>query len=390
MDLQIIRNQTAGCEEAIHFNNAGAALMPKPVATAIRDYITEEELHGGYETADRKRAELDLFYQYGAQLLHCQSRNIAFTTNATESYNKALSSISFKSGDVVLITSNDYPSNYIALISLQNRFGVKLVRVADTETGEIDLADLEEKIRKYSPRLLSVTHIPTSSGLVQPVAEIGLITKKYNTLYLLDACQSLGQLKVDASLIGADFISGTFRKFLRGPRGAGILYVSDKALEAGFEPLFIDLHGATWVEENKYVPRNDATRFEDWEKGYALMMGSNASLKYLLEIGIDEIESRNEILMNKLRSDLSNIKFVKLQDRGQKQCCILTFSCGNRSESETKKYFSENNIHIYTTPKTNAIIDFTEKNLDWVVRVSPHYYNTESEIERFIQVVGNL
>ncbi|WP_293304291.1 aminotransferase class V-fold PLP-dependent enzyme [Pedobacter sp. UBA5917] len=380
----------AGSDVAIHLNNAGAALMPKTVANAIRNYITEEEMFGGYETADRKRAEIDLFYSYGAQLLNCKSQNIAFTTNATDSYNRALSSIPFKTGDVILVSENDYPSNFIVLLSLQQRFGVVIVRVANTATGEIDLCDLEEKIRKHQPRLLSVTHIPTSSGLVQPVEEIGRIVKKYDTLYLLDACQSLGQLNVDAITTGADFISGTFRKFLRGPRGAGILYVSDKALEAGFEPLFIDLRGAEWVEENKYIPRKDAKRFEDWETAYALMMGSSEALKYLFEIGIDQIESRNSHLMQVLKSGLSEIDFIKLQDRGKQQSNILTFSCNKRSQTDTKKYFTDHNINIYTTPKTAAIIDFAEKNVEWVVRVSPHYYNTETELEKFIQVVEKL
>jgi len=390
MDIQLIRKQTLGSGNAIHFNNAGAALMPQTVADAIRDYITEEELHGGYETADRRRAELDLFYDYGAQLLHCKSGNIAFTTNATDSYNRALSSVSFKAGDVILVTENDYPSNFIVLLSLQHRFGIKVVRVANTETGEIDLGDLEDKIIRYQPRLLSVTHIPTSSGLIQPVEEIGQIVKKYDVLYLLDACQSLGQLKVDAVATGADFISGTFRKFLRGPRGAGILYVSDKALKAGFEPMFIDLRGAEWTAADQYSPRKDAKRFEDWETAYSLMMGSSEALRYLLDIGIDQIASRNKSLTDTLKAGLSQIDFIKLQDRGKKQGSILTFSCGKRREMETKKYFTDQHIHIYTTAKSNAIIDFAEKNVDWVVRVSPHYYNTEEEIKTFIKAVENL
>jgi len=390
MDIQAIRNQTAGSEKLIHFNNAGAALMPVSVADAVRDYITAEEMQGGYETADHKRAELELFYQYGAQLLHCKSHNIAFTTNATDSYNRALSSVSFKTGDVVLVTGNDYPSNFIVLLSLKKRYGINIVRVANTHTGEIDLADLEEKIRTLQPRLLSVTHIPTSSGLVQPVEDIGRTVKKYDTLYLLDACQSLGQFDVDALSTGADFISGTFRKFLRGPRGAGILYVSDKALDAGFEPLYIDLRGAEWTEENTYIPRKDAKRFEDWETAYSLMMGSKEALKYLLAIGIDPIEARNTSLMAGLRKGLSAIDFIQLQDRGKKQSNILTFSCAKRSEQETKKYFAQNNVNIYTTPRSAAVIDFDEKKVPWVVRVSPHYYNTESEIEQFIRLVEKL
>jgi selenocysteine lyase/cysteine desulfurase len=390
LDITQIRSDTVGCNSVIHLNNAGAALMPKTVANAIRDYITKEENKGGYEVADTETNELNLFYDYAAQLLNCKSSNIAYTTNATDSYNRALSSVPFRYGDVVLITDNDYPSNYIAFLSLQKRLGIKLIRVKNNTTGEIDLQDLENKLKQYSPRLVSITHVPTSSGLVQPVEEIGNVIRKHDTLYLLDACQSMGQMKVDAIATHADFISGTFRKFLRGPRGAGILYVSDKALDEGFEPLYIDLRGADWIAENEYRPQTDAKRFEDWESAYAIMMGSKEALKYLLSIGIENIEARNNELTSKLKKGLTNIDTIQLLDRGKKQCSIVTFNVQNKSEEATKKYFSEKSINIYTTPKMDAIIDFGEKGVEWVVRVSPHYYNSESEIDTFIEVTKEL
>lgn len=364
--------------------------MPKSVADAIRDYTTEEEIAGGYELEAIKREELDTFYSYAAELLHCGDHNIAYTTNATDSYNRALSAIPFEKNDVVLISEHDYPSNYIAFISLEKRFDIKLITIKNTDSGAVDLADLEHKIQSYSPRLISITHIPTSSGLVQPVVEIGEIVKKYKVIYLIDACQSLGQINVDALATHAHFISGTFRKFLRGPRGAGLLYVSDKALDLGLEPLYIDLRGAEWIEGNDYRVRADAKRFEDWETSYALMMGSKAALKYLLEIGMPAIESRNQVLAAKMRNMLALVDFVKLQDKGDQLCNIVTFSMEKLSPEETKKFFAAHGINIYTTSKSSALFDFEAKGIDWVVRVSPHYYNTEDEIEKFIDVLKRL
>ncbi|SFM81582.1 Selenocysteine lyase/Cysteine desulfurase [Chitinophaga sp. YR627] len=386
MDIQKIRRETTGCEQLIHLNNAGAALMPAVVAAAIRDYITKEETGGGYETADKYSAELSEFYPCMAQLLHCRSENIAFTTNATDSFNRALSAIPFKQGDVILTTENDYPSNFIAFISLQKRMGIEIVTVRNTSSGETDLDDLEQKIKTHQPRLVAVTHVPTSSGLVQPAAAIGNITKRYDTLYLLDACQSVGQLAVDATT-GADFISGTFRKFLRGPRGAGFLYVSDKALQSGLEPLFPDLRGAEWTGIHAYKHREDAKRFEDWETAYALMAGSTAAVKYLLDIGIQEVQSRNALLATYLRDQLRNMPGIQLQDKGQHPCSIITFSIANQEPESFKQYFSAQEVNIYTTARSSAIIDFTQKGIEWVARVSPHYYNTEAEIDRFIQLL---
>jgi len=390
MNINQVRNDTPGSTNLIHLNNAGASLSPIQVTTAIRDYISEEELTGGYELADKRREELNTFYDYAAQLLHCKNSNIAFTTNATDSYNRALSAVPFKKGDVVLVTENDYPSNFIAFISLQKRLGIEIVQIKNAESGEIDLIDLEEKIITHKPRLVSVSHIPTSSGLVQPVVEIGEIIKKYNTLYLLDACQTLGQLDLDAPATHADFISGTFRKFLRGPRGAGLLYVADKALDSGLEPLFIDLQGADWQHANTYTAKADAKRFEDWETSYALMMGSKEALRYLLNIGIASIVERNVSLVAHLTKALAEIDIVTLQDRGRQRCNIVTFSIHGKDPENTKKHFTSNGINIYIMTKASAIIDFGEKDIEWVVRVSPHYYNTENEIDRFIEVLRTL
>jgi selenocysteine lyase/cysteine desulfurase len=387
MNLEKIRNDTAGTQSVIHLNNAGAALMPRVVAEAIRTYIDDEERQGGYETAEKRREELDQFYEYAAQLLSCQPRNTAFTTNATDSYNKALSSVPFKQNDVILTTANDYASNFIALLSLEKRLGTKTILVRNEDTGEINLDDLEEKTRKYSPKLLSVTHVPTSSGLVQPVEQVGEILAPYDTLYLLDACQSLGQMRVDAFQTKADFISGTLRKFLRGPRGAGLLYVSDKALDRGLEPLFPDLWGAEWIAEREYLARVDARRFEDWETAYALMLGSKEALAYLASVGIDAIEARNAELTARLKTGLAGIPRIRLLDRGKKQCSIITFSLEGAGEQDTKAYFREKGINISTMPKSNAMIDFQEKGVDWAVRASPHYYNTEGEIDRFVEAV---
>jgi selenocysteine lyase/cysteine desulfurase len=390
MDIDLIRKDTLGCKSNIHLNNAGASLMPRKVADAIRDYISEEEIYGGYETAEKHANELEKFYTYSATLLHCQAKNIAFCTSATDSFDKALSSIPFHRNDVILTTTNDYPSNFIAFLSLQKRYGVDIILVDNTRTGEIDLEDLQHKIKKHSPRLLSISHVPTSSGLVQPVEQIGAIVKNYDCIFLLDACQSLGQLDLDALQTHAHFISGTFRKFLRGPRGAGLLYVSDKALEMGLEPLFPDLRGAGWTAVNHYTSRSDARRFEHWETAYALLNGSKEAVAYLLKLGIENVQKRNDILVHKLRNKLISIPHIKVLDRGSRQCSIITFSVEATNETAAKTYFQQKKINVHITDKSSALVDFREKGIDWAVRVSPHYYNTEQEINIFVDAVREM
>ncbi|SHK83826.1 Selenocysteine lyase/Cysteine desulfurase [Chitinophaga jiangningensis] len=387
MDLNLLRRDTPGCSNVIHLNNAGASLIPQPVLHAMQDYLVQETDFGGYETADKYAPAITTFYDQAATLLNTRSSNIAYTTSATDAYNLALSSVPFKPGDVVLLSENDYPSNFITLLSLQKRFGVRLELVKNTASGEIDLEDLENKIKQHRPVLVSVTHVPTSSGLVQPAAAIGDITSRLDTLYLLDACQSLGQLPVDALTIKADFISGTLRKFLRGPRGAGMLYVSDKALHAGLEPLMPDMRGADWTSTFTYQARQDAKRFELWEKNYMSVIGSATALKYANDIGIQAIANRNEILCGFLRKELAAVPGVQLMDRGAHPCSIVTFAVQGRQETGAKQYFRDKGINLHTTNRQSAIIDFQEKGVDWVLRVSPHYYNEEQELERLIEVL---
>ena len=381
MDIDRIRQETPGCSHVTHLNNAGASLMPKSVPQEMQRYLDLESTIGGYEASEVEVDSIQSFYTSASQLIKCKPSEIAFTNNATDSYNRALSSIPFQSGDVILTTSNDYSSNYIAFLSLQKRFGIRIERIADAASGEIDLDDLDRSMKKLNPRLVAVTHIPTNSGLVQPIDAIGGIIKSYDTVFLVDACQTLGQLDVDVQRIGCDFLSGTMRKWLRGPRGAGLLYISQKALGRGYEPLFPDMRGADWIGEWTYRPAKTARRFEDWEFAYALIQGSKKAIDYAMDIGMHTIEERNRLLRKYTEQKLGEILDVQLMDRGKEKCNIITFHSEGRDPKLIKGQLCEKNINVSITDRYSAVIDFDQKGIDWVIRVSPHYYNTTEEID---------
>ncbi|MFZ6013601.1 MAG: aminotransferase class V-fold PLP-dependent enzyme, partial [Bacteroidota bacterium] len=305
-EIQAFRNDTDGCANVVHLNNAGAGLMPKPVAQSIVDHIKLEANIGGYEAAAFRAKEVKECYAQAARLINSKPANIAFTNSATDSYTRALSSIPFNAGDVILTSKDDFISNQIQFLSCQKRFGVKIVHAENAPIGGVDLADLELKMKTLRPRLLAVTHIPTNSGLVQPVKEIGEIASRYHdTWYILDACQSVGQMKLNVQELKCDFLSVTCRKFLRGPRGTGFLYISDKVLSHGLEPLFIDMRGAAWLEKDVYKQSDTAMRFEDWEFAYALVLGTGAAVDYCLRVGEDRIWHRVKNLSTYLRNELS-------------------------------------------------------------------------------------
>jgi selenocysteine lyase/cysteine desulfurase len=395
-EMAAFRKDTTGCAHVIHLNNAGAGLMPDAVTRAIQEHITLESTIGGYEAAALRADAIKDFYIQAGKLFGCPASNIAFTSSATDAYTRALSSIPFQHGDVILTDNDDFISNQIQFLSCQKRFGIRIVRIKNAPEGGVDLDDLQQQLTKLRPRLLAITHIPTNAGLVQPVKAIGDIYGQYQnthadkTWYILDACQSAGQLPLDVQQLRCDFLSVTARKFLRGPRGTGFLYISDKALEEGLEPLFIDMRGAEWVEKDVYRPVKDATRYEDWEFAYALVLGARAAIDYCLNIGVDRIGPQIRLLSDILRQELSMLDKVRVLDKGPELGGLVTFTVSGATPEHLVKELLKRKINVVPSYRGFAVIDFDEKGVQWALRASPHYYNTMEEIHSFLSAAKEL
>jgi selenocysteine lyase/cysteine desulfurase len=395
-EIFTFRNETDGCKNVIHLNNAGAGLMPNIVTQAQLEHIKLESQIGGYEASALMAKEVQNFYTQCAKLFNCKPTNIAFTASATDSYTRALSSIPFNEGDIILTDNDDFVSNQIQFLSLQKRLGVKIVRIKNAIIGGVDLNDLEEKLKKYQPTLLAITHIPTNSGLVQPVNDIAKIYEDYiqknagKTWYILDGCQSAGQMKLNVAELKCDFLSITCRKFLRGPRGTGALYISDKALQAGLEPMFIDMRGAEWKQKDEYRQQPTAMRFEDWEFAYSTVLGTAAAIEYCLKVGEDKIWQQVKFLSASLRNQLAQINKVRVLDKGPELGGLVTFHIVGSDPKYIVSELLKRKINVVASYRAFGIIDFDEKGVEWAIRASPHYYNTTDELGIFIQSVREI
>ncbi len=391
LDINKIRKDTPGCHDKLFFNSAGSSLPPKAVTDSMVEYLKQEELVGGYLLADQRHAEIKEAYQEIGKLINASSDRIAITFNATDSYARALSSIPFEVGDAILTTTQDYVSNQIQFLALQKRLGIKVVRAPGNNDGDLDLAEFEKLYKVHRPKLVAVTHVPTSSGLIQDVEAVGTIcAKDENCYYLVDACQSIGQLVVDVEKIQCDFLSVTTRKFLRGPRGCGFLYISEKVLQDGLEPLLPDLHGAEWVEENEYRPMSTAQRFEFWEFQYANVIGLKEAAKYANETGMKEIEEAGLALSGQLRESLQNTNQVTIYDRGTRLSNIITLRKEGVSQVDLEKHLHENGVYFSIGRMKNALIDFRNKGVDWFLRISPHYFNTREEADQLVDIIESM
>ena len=390
MTIHDLRADTPGCLHRNHLNNAGSALPPLPVLRAMQEHLDLEAQIGGYEAMDLKAADMAGFYESIARLIGAQPHNIAFAASATDACARALSAIAWQPGDVILTTENDYVSSQIAFLSLQQRHGVRLVRARDAEVGGVDVADFERLAQLHRPKLAVVTHVPTNSGLVQPVEAIGLICRELGIWYLVDACQSAGQMALDVERIGCDFLTVSMRKFLRGPRGAGFLFASDRALEAGLQMLLPDMRSARWTSPDTYLTEASAKRFEYMEIPPALLLGSRAAAEYAMEVGMDWIEARTSHLAALTRSLLAELPGVQVLDRGAELSGIVTTHAEHWAAQAVLKKLYASNINCRVSPLFVAQIDFPRKGVEWALRISPHYYNTEEEVRQCVGVLAGI
>lgn len=388
IDKQRVRADLLTAADYVHLNSAGASLMPRGVLDTQLEYLQLEARLGGYEAEWQRQADLDAVYDSVARLLDCRPSEIALVENATVGWMMAFYAIPFEAGDRILTVEAEYASNYLAYLQLARQKGVIVDTIPSTADGEADVDALRGMIDERV-RLISVTHVPTNGGLVNPIEEIGAIAREHDILYLVDACQSAGQMPLNVERIGCDLLSATGRKFLRGPRGSGFLYVSERILDQ-LHPPMIDLHSAEWIEIDRYRLRADARRFENWESNYAARLGLGRAIDYALEIGLDNIAAEVVRLADRLRERLAEITAVTVFDIGSRRCGIVTFAVKGVTAAEVESRLRDKLIHVSVTTPSGTLIDATRRQLPDMVRASVHYFNEDAEIERCAKLVGEI
>jgi len=387
-DVEKARRETRGTNNQIHFNNAGSSLMPIPVADTLHAYLHKEEEIGGYETAAAEADALENFYIASAKLLNCDPDEIAFIENATRAWDMAFYSIKFEAGDKILTSIAEYGSNVISMLQQAKRYGAEVIYVPDDEHGQLDVAALENLIDEHV-KLIAISHIPTGGGLVNPAAAVGKIAKKAGIPYLLDSCQGVGQLPLDVKAIGCDMLSGTGRKFLRGPRGTGLLYVS-REFGQTVEPVMLDQHAAELISPTEYRVRDDARKFENWEQNFAGKAALGVAIDYALAWGLEAIQDRIYSLSADLRMKLSQINGVSVADVGSEKCGLVTFQAEQMAAGDIKTALAKQRMNVSVSSGSGSFVSFEQRGITTLVRSSVHYFNTVEEIDRFIVALTEI
>jgi cysteine desulfurase/selenocysteine lyase len=388
LDLERARRETPGCATVLHFNNAGAALMPQPVLDALHRHLELEATIGGYEAAEREHASVEHVYDAVARLIGGHRDEIAVIENATRAWDMAFYSLRFGPGDRILTATAEYASNYIAFLQVAARTGAVVEVIPDDEHGQVSVEALRRMLDDRV-KLIAITHVPTNGGLVNPAAAVGRVAREAGVPYLLDACQSVGQMPVDVTDLGCDMLSATGRKYLRGPRATGFLWVRNDFLHQ-MEPPFLDLHAATWVARDRYELRADARRFENWETYYAGKIALGVAVDYALAWGLPAIRERVYALAADLRERLAALPGVTLRDKGAERCGIVTFTAAGCAAALIKQVLRSQAINVSVSSYAGTRLDMEARRLPGVVRASVHYYNRAEEIERFCAALEPL
>jgi len=388
IDLERVRADTPGVAHVAHLNNAGSSLPPRQVHDAVVDHLQREAEIGGYEAARERKDRWEHTYDALARLLNAEREEIAVIENATRAWDMAFYAFRFAPGDRILTGRAEYASNWIALKQVTDRTGARIDVVPDDEHGQIDVAALESMLDE-DVKLVSLVHVPTQSGLVNPAAEVGRVTRAAGIPLLLDACQSAGQLPLNVEELGCDILTGTGRKFLRGPRGTGFLYVRRGLIEK-LEPPLLDMRAADWQPDGTYTIRSDARRFENWETFYAGKVGLGVAVDYALDIGIEAIRARVVELAERLRAGLREIDGVALLDRGAVLAATVTFTVEGASPDEVQRRLEARAVNVSTMDASSAQLDYGPRGITESVRSSVHYYNDDSDLDRLVEGVKEI
>ena len=396
IDVDRARADTPGCELVVHLNHAGTSLAPRPVLDAQVEWLQAEALTGGYELAADRQADRQATYNEVAALVGAHRDEIALVENATFAWHQAFWSLPLRRGDRILTCTVEYASSYLSYLQAERRRGVSIEVIPDDEDGQLSLPALADLLDdgRAPVGLVAVTQVPSNGGLVNPVAGVGALCREAGVPFLLDACQSIGQMPVDVDEIGCDLLSATGRKFLRAPRGTGFLYVRRSLLERldrmGAEPAFLDLLGADWIAPHGYELRPDARRFENWESNLAAVAGLRAAVTYARSWGLGAIAERVGAMAEALRSRVAEVPGVRVNDLGRHRSGIVTFTVDGVAAADVQARLRGQGINVSVSEPSSTRLDAERRRLPSLVRASVHYVTTDAELDRLTGAVGDM
>lgn len=376
IDVERVRSDTQVAQEVIYFNNARVSPYPRPAARAIRDFV-EVEATGGWAELDATEIHRDTRAAL-ARLLNSTEDNTILTTSATHAFNLIVNGLDWGPDQNVVMSDLAYRSIAIALLHLEARLGVQL-RVAPSDELLIDpetlLALVDDKTR-----LVVVPQLATFSGVIQPVTRLAELLAETGALFAVNGTQALGQIPVDVQAIGSDFFFATSRKWLRGPRGLGVLNVKP-GLIPRLLPTTVGHTAALWTGPGEYEIVASPDRFHAGDHPFALMKGLSASADYAMGVGVESIFERNLELGSYAREALRSAG-IKIHDDVHGQTGNIPLQVGERDPDDVVDHLRAHGVAACVIYEENNLLALRRMGARSLVRLSISYFNTKEEIDR--------
>jgi selenocysteine lyase/cysteine desulfurase len=345
---------------------------------------------GGYEAANEAADDVAAVYTSAAALLGARADEIALFDSATSGLRGVFDALRLGAGDTVIAPRSSYVSQALRLLAMQRHDDVRLVVVPNDTSGAMDLEVLERAVAGASGRVVvSAVHVPTSSGLVEPIAEVSAIARRHGAWTVVDATQSVGQIDIDVTAVDCDALVTTGRKFLRGPRGTGLAYLRRGTLE-GLGAWAPDVRGAVWTGEDEWTMDGTARQLETWECSVASRLGLGVALREALDRGPAATEAHLVALGSRIRAALAEIDGVTVADPPASPSAIVTFTVDGLVGKEVSTRLRTRRIDSIAVPASHAQWDLGTRGLPSVVRVSPHVYNDDEDVRVLLDGVAEV
>jgi cysteine desulfurase/selenocysteine lyase len=305
-----------------------------------------------------------------AHMINCERDEVVLVQSTTEGLNIVANGIAWKPGDAVVVRGgrHEHYANYLPWVSLSQRKGVQLRELAVDESGYFAMDNLEKSMK--GARMVTMSHALYNTGAIMPLEQVSKAAKENDALFCVDAAQSAGTITVDVKKIGCDFMAFPGFKWLCGPTGIGAFYCSKKASEV-LTPPAIGIESAALSDHNVIAYYDMPTRFQAGFRNFPGAAGLEASMRYILRVGLENIRKRNMKVANALREEIGKIPGVKMYgpDDENKRTSIVTFMAPADSSTIVKKL--EQNSIIFAARDVGG----GKK----AVRAAPHFFNSEEE-----------
>lgn len=392
IDVAAHRGQTVGTVGRHYFNAAGSGLMSTMVAERVVEHLRQEQRIGGYEAARTIHDEAEAAYASAATILGAAPDEIAFFDSATTGLRVIFDGLGLGVGDTVIASRSTYVSQALRLLTMARDHGVRVVVLPTRADGALDLEALAAELSRPRPRardrvVVCIAHVPTSSGLVEPVVEVGVLARQHNALYVLDATQSVGQIVIDVRQIQCDALVTTGRKFLRGPRGTAFCYASGELL-ANLSEWAPDVRGTHWDSPNLWTRVGTARSLETWEHGVAARLGLGVALGEAIASDQAAVQRHLSQLASGIRASLSEIPRVAIADPQAATSSIVTFTVEDHSAEDVVAALRRHDVDSSSIPAAHGQWDLGERGLTSVVRIAPHVYNDRSDTRALLETVA--